>query len=59
MKVKGKVGDQEVMVLIDIGATHNFISAELVEKLQLPVTGAEAYGITMGTGALVAGRGIC
>lgn len=31
LKLKGEVHGMEVMVLIDYGATHNFISTNLVE----------------------------
>ena len=33
LKVWGNIDDHKVKVLIDCGATHNFISKELVEKL--------------------------
>lgn len=46
MKLKGLIGEQEVVVLIDPGATHNFISLDLVRKLQLPVSKTEIYGVT-------------
>ena len=36
MKVRGKLQEEEVIILIDYGATHNFISEMLVKKLQLP-----------------------
>lgn len=36
MKVKGRI-KEEVIVLIDCGATHNFISEKLVSMLQLPI----------------------
>lgn len=36
MKLKGKVKEEEVPVLIDSGATHNFIVVESVEKFSLP-----------------------
>lgn len=32
-KIKGKVEEWEVVVMIDCGATHNFISLRLVEEL--------------------------
>ncbi|KAL2533541.1 Ty3-gypsy retrotransposon protein [Abeliophyllum distichum] len=38
MKVKGSILQQKVVVLLDCGATHNFILAKLVEKLGLPRT---------------------
>ena len=33
MKVKGKIAQQELVTLIDCGASHNFISKKLVQKL--------------------------
>ncbi|KAH9650018.1 hypothetical protein KPL70_026202 [Citrus sinensis] len=59
MKLKGIIGEQEVVVLIDSGATHNFISLDLVSKMQIPIVKTGAYGVTMGTGAAVKGEGLC
>lgn len=59
MKVKGRIGEQEVVVLVDCGATHNFISVELVQKLEIPRTETSGYGVIMGTGLAVQGAGIC
>ncbi|KAA0047482.1 histone-lysine N-methyltransferase ASHR1 isoform X3 [Cucumis melo var. makuwa] len=36
MKVRGKLQEEEVVILINCGATHNFVSDKLVKKLQLP-----------------------
>ena len=36
MKLKGEIQGKEVVVLIDCGATHNFISKPVVESLQIP-----------------------
>lgn len=59
IKVEGLIENQEVVVLIDCGATHNFISAELVQKLGLPRMETSGYGVIMGTGFVVQGAGIC
>ncbi|TYK06549.1 transposon Tf2-1 polyprotein isoform X1 [Cucumis melo var. makuwa] len=59
MKVKGKIQEREVIILIDYGATHNFISEKLVESLQLPVKETGHYGVILGSGTVVQGKGIC
>ena len=59
MKVRGRVGDRDVVVLIDSGATHNFISARVVEKLDLRIEKGASYGVTFGNGAVERSRGIC
>ena len=34
MKLKGKIAHQEFVNMIDCGATHNFISTKLIQKLE-------------------------
>lgn len=39
MKLKGRIKDEEILILIiDIGATHNFIASELVERSHSSLT---------------------
>lgn len=59
MKVEGQIEAQIVVVLIDCGVTHNFISNETVAKLKIPVDKTEKYVIAMGTGMEVNGQGVC
>ncbi|GJS64184.1 putative mitochondrial protein [Tanacetum coccineum] len=44
MKIQGKLGDRDVVVLIHCGATHNFLSMELVNDLRLVVSGCGSVG---------------
>lgn len=59
MKLKGSILGQPVLVLIDCGATHNFISAELASKLRLPTLDTAGYSVLMGTKLSVTGGGVC
>lgn len=59
MKMKGTINGQEVVVLIDFGATHNFISSKLVRKLKIAVTETNGYEVHVGSRMVVKGRGIC
>uniref|UniRef100_A0A803PSM5 RNA-directed DNA polymerase n=1 Tax=Cannabis sativa TaxID=3483 RepID=A0A803PSM5_CANSA len=59
MKLAGKIGQQTVAVLIDSGATHNFISREIVEATGIPITQTNGYGILLGTGDRVKAEGVC
>jgi len=47
------------VVLINGGATHNFISVDLVQRLGLNREETTSYGVVMGTGMAVQGAGIC
>ena len=59
MKLRGTIANQEVVVLIACGASHNFISAELVDILGLPFVGTHSFGVLMGTGLSFKGVGLC
>ncbi|KAJ9555024.1 hypothetical protein OSB04_009638 [Centaurea solstitialis] len=59
IKMEGAVDDQRVVILIDSGATHNFISTEIVEKKGLKVEKTNEYLITLGLGEKVKGMGVC
>ncbi|KAA0043666.1 Ty3/gypsy retrotransposon protein [Cucumis melo var. makuwa] len=59
MKVRGKLLGEDVIILIDCGETHNFVSEKLVKKLILPIKETSHYGVILGFGAAVQGKGIC
>ena len=46
-------------MLIDSGASHNFISWELVQRLGLPIQDTNGYNISMGDGEGVRSKGVC
>lgn len=35
MKLRGRIGETKVVVLIDSGTTHNFLSEKVIEQLGL------------------------
>ncbi|KFK23310.1 hypothetical protein AALP_AAs43195U000200 [Arabis alpina] len=59
MKMTGTVGAEEVVVMIDSGASHNFISQGLVKLLDLKPNRTGNYGVLTGAGVTVKGDGIC
>lgn len=59
MKIKETIEQQQVVVLIASGTTHNFISSKLVKKLAIPITKTSNYGVLVGSGLSVKGQGVC
>lgn len=55
IKLKGRISGREIIVLIDCGASHNFVSTELVQKLGLPRIETLGYGVIMGTSLAMQG----
>ncbi|WVY99344.1 hypothetical protein V8G54_025414 [Vigna mungo] len=50
MKLRGRIGNREVLVLIDSGASHNFISKSLVEELGMAAKEKQPYFVSLGDG---------
>lgn len=58
-KVKGQVNGIPVIVMIDPGATHNFIALHAVEKLGVECQPSKSFGVSLGTGDMVESCGEC
>ena len=54
-----EIRGREVVVLIDGGATHNFIAEEVVKELKISVETMDAYGVVLGTGGVVQATSVC
>lgn len=50
MRVTTKIGTYEVVVLIDSGSTHNFISDKVAALLHLPVVPTEPFNVRVANG---------
>lgn len=58
LKLRGIIHGVPVVVLVDSGATHCFISQKLVTQIKVPVLQSN-FQVTIGNGENVKGGGIC
>lgn len=47
------------MVLVDSGASNNFVSSELVQRLKLETIGTPKFNVKLGDGCKVSSTGVC
>ena len=59
IKLQGTVKNKEVVVLIDSGASHNFISKAVVEELKLATDTTRGYNVLTAGGITIRGDGLC
>ncbi|XP_073219539.1 uncharacterized protein [Cicer arietinum] len=59
IKLEGRVQGIPLLVLVDSGATHNFISHKLVRSMGWPVEGTTPLNVKMGDGFKVVAQGVC
>ncbi|KAH9696704.1 hypothetical protein KPL71_023279 [Citrus sinensis] len=57
MRVKEKIGPYEIIVLIDSGSTHNFISTRLANLLKLLIIPTAAFPVKVANGEKLACQG--
>ena len=58
MNLRGKI-KEEVILLINLGATNNFFSIKAVQKLHLPYSSMVEFEVTLGNGERIQGEGEC
>ncbi|KZV24106.1 hypothetical protein F511_20236 [Dorcoceras hygrometricum] len=57
MKLRGRIQNEEAVVMIDSGASHNFVSRKLEEKLGMKIDEAVRFGVCLGDGTRYNVRG--
>ncbi|MFS7913536.1 putative retrotransposon gag domain, aspartic peptidase domain superfamily [Helianthus anomalus] len=59
MKLPGTLGTSKVLILIDSGSTHNFISDKLVSDMKLSTHSISPFGVQIGNGDILRCSQIC
>ena len=58
-KLRGLINQRKVIVMIDSGASHNFISPAVVSRLRLKVSVDKKVEVLLGNGVQVNALGVC
>ena len=59
MKIKGRINDVSLVLLLETGSTHNFIDATLVFSLHLMVNQSQTLEVKVANGVVVKTQGFC
>jgi len=59
MMMKGRIGGREVVILIDSGATSNFLSHKLAPELGLASTNTQSFAVKVANGHIFHGKEKC
>ncbi|XP_031505661.1 uncharacterized protein LOC116267862 [Nymphaea colorata] len=59
MKVVGKINNQKVIVLLDTGATHNFLNSKLAHLVEGKTTPQASFNVMVGNGEKLSCNEIC
>lgn len=59
MKVKGYIRGLSVLVLIESGSTHSFISKQVINKFGMKISGDDMISVQLGIGMWEKSQGTC
>ena len=57
MRIKGRVNGHWIVILIDIGSTHNFLDAAILSRLHLPVDSTVSFEVKVANGDTIMTKG--
>lgn len=55
MKLKGRINSIEIVVMVDPGATHNFISLTVISKQRISASPTGKFQVSLGNGGMIGG----
>ena len=59
MRVMGKVKHKSVVILIDLGSTHNFVDSSLFSQLHIHVDSTQILEVKVANGEVLRPHGLC
>jgi predicted aspartyl protease len=59
MRFQGSIQGVEVLILVDSGATHNFVSQKLAHQMDWTIENTPQMKVKLGNGVQVATQGVC
>ena len=59
MRVRGKINGSGLVLLVDIGSTHNFVDALVVSSLQVKVDVSRILEVKVANSTMVRTQGFC
>ncbi|CAL5377841.1 unnamed protein product [Camellia sinensis] len=59
MKVRGRVGQHQITLLIDSGSTHNFLNSKVARKLGVSTNSAGRFEVVVANGEKISSSGRC
>eukprot|EP00256_Glycine_max_P042597 XP_006593215.1 uncharacterized protein LOC102668698 [Glycine max] len=58
IRLWGNIATNRVIILVDCGASHNFISDAIVKQQQIPITPTKPYSVEVGDGRKIRCEGV-
>lgn len=59
MRIAAKIGQFDMIILVDSGSTHNFVDSKIAKRGNLPIEPAKQMKIMVANGGSLCTRGLC
>lgn len=59
LNLQGEIKERQVLILVDSGSTHNFVSKAIVEELAIPLHTIPSFGVQISNGDIISCNQVC